>query len=90
MEPRQITEQDLVTWGDLNPRAVTYAADDQHCYPCPALRVDDPDRPGGVMIVVPYILNEIELMNLAKGSPLWLICVGMLPIHSLTTEDRNV
>jgi hypothetical protein len=42
---------------------------------------------GKVPIVrVPWKLNEIELMQLARGGTIWLSCWGGLPPHALEVQ----
>lgn len=88
MRPRTITEADLEHWARFKPRPVTYAADDETFLPCPALvtQVDDTEVGGGVVVRVPWQLDEIELAHLARGGTLWLSTFGGLPPHSLEVQ----
>ena len=89
--PRPITQDDLNQWAHLDPRPVTYAADDETFAPCPAIVTDD-DEPGsgnvggGAVVRVPWTLNEIELAQLANGGTLWLSTWGGLPPHYLEVK----
>lgn len=86
--PRQICQADLDHWAPLDARPITFAADDESFEPCPAIVTRDGD-PGsgnvgdGVVVRVPWTLNEIELAHLARGGTLWLSTWGGLPPHML-------
>lgn len=92
MIPRDITDDDLAYWADLDPRPATFAADDETFLPCPAIITRDVE-PGtgnvgdGVVVRVPWTLDEIELAHLAAGGTLWLSTWGGLPPHSLEVQE---
>jgi len=88
VNPRPITPDDLDWWG-AGSRAMSFTGPGEieaDIEPCPA--VVSPDRDGfGEMVHVPWVLDEIELAQLAKGGTLWLTCWGHLPIHSLQVQE---
>jgi hypothetical protein len=90
MMPRPIIPADLDYWADLDPKPVTYAADDETFNECPALVTCD-DTPGtarlDTVVRVPWTLNEIELAHLANGGTLWLSTWGGLPPHMLEVQE---
>lgn len=89
MKPRPITEADMAYWFDVDPESVVYAADDETFQPCPAIKTRDREGSpigSGLVVRVPYALNEIELTHLAKGGTLWLSTWGGLPPHFLEVQ----
>lgn len=92
MNPRAITDADLGYWSELDPRVVTFAADDPDTQPCPAVVTAVPD-PHGVLgravVRVPWELSEIELAQLAQGGTLWLSTWGGLPAHMLEVQPPS-
>lgn len=95
MRPRPITQDDydLFANNGLNPRHVTFAADDPTFDPCPALITDDSNGSlvgNGNVVRVPWQLDEIELMDLAQGGTLWLSTWGGLPPHALFVQPKEV
>lgn len=94
MEPRAITPDDIELFASngLNPRRVTYAADDETFSSCDALVTDDANGSpvgGGNVVRVPWRMNEIELMQLAEGGTLWLSTWGGLPPHALFVQPKG-
>lgn len=93
MNPRSITQDDIDLFEEngLNPRVVTFAADDPTFTPTAALITDDsmgsPVGNGNV-VRVPWQLDEIELMHLATGGTLWLSTWGGLPPHALFVQPK--
>lgn len=91
MKPRPITPTDLDYFVGLQPEVHTFTAPGEReagVEPCQALVTCDPDmfERGPVIVRVPWTLNEIELVHLAKGGTLWLSCWGHLPVHALDVQ----
>lgn len=88
MRPRPTTDADLAYWVDYNPEPAVIGGppSEPDCVPCPALVTRDPQRGGQVIVRVPFELDEIELMHLAKGGTLWLSTWGGLPIHMMEVQ----
>lgn len=94
MKPREITQADFDLFAEngLNPRRVTFAADDPTFSPCSALVTDDSNGSpvgNGNVVRVPWQLDEIELVDLAKGGTLWLSTWGGLPPHALFVQPKD-
>lgn len=86
MLPRQITQADFQYFEDLHPRHVTYAADNETVEPCAAIVTDDVTGGFAQAVNVPWVLDEIDLANLARGGTLWLTCLTGLPAHYLHVQ----
>lgn len=91
MRPRELRDTDLGYWADLDPRPVTFAADDETFEPCPAIVTTDGtpgsgNVGGGTVVRVPWQLDEVELAHLARGGTLWLSTWGGLPPHMLEVQ----
>jgi hypothetical protein len=89
MNPRSITQADFDYFGEWNPRPVMYDADNDSVDPVAALVTDDETGGFKRVIRVPWILNEIDLANLAKGGTLWLNCMDGLPAHYLHVQPPH-
>lgn len=89
MRPRETTDADLAYWVDYEPKPVVIGGppSEPDCIPCPALITHDPTRGGQVIVRVPFELDEIELMHLARGGTLWLSTWGGLPIHMMEVQE---
>lgn len=89
MKPRPTTDTDLAYWVDYTPEPAVIGGppSEPDCIPCPALITRDPNRDGQVIVRVPYELDEIELMHLARGGTLWLSTWGGLPIHMVEVQE---
>lgn len=88
MKPRPITEADMAYWADLNPRPATISGPGEieaDIEPCPAVITDGDEF--GIVVRVPWELNEIELTHLARGGTLWLSTWGGLPIHMMEVQE---
>mgnify|MGYP007082280410 CR=1 FL=1 len=83
----------MAYWQDLQPRAAVISGPgelDAGIEPCPALITSDNGPvPLGQVVRVPWTLDEIELVHLAKGGTLWLSTWGGLPIHMLEVQAPN-
>lgn len=90
MQPREIRSTDLDYWANQNPRPTVFTAPGEQeagFEPCPGIITDDVDlNPGGIVVRVPWKLDEIELVHLAKGGTLWLSTWGGLPPHMLEVQ----
>lgn len=86
MTPRDISEADLNYWSARAPRPARYTGPgeiDDGIEPCPAINLSDGE------IAVPWTLDEIELVHLAKGGTLWLVTRGHLPVHGLHVQEAD-
>ena len=93
MLPRELLDEDMEYWRDLDPRPVLFAADDPTFEPCAAVVttvVDEHGVVGQTVVRVPWTLSEIELMHLAKGGTIWLSAWGGLPPHMLEVQPPAV
>jgi hypothetical protein len=89
MIPRDLTQTDLDYYRDLNPRPVIYEADNEHVDPVQAIVTEVDDAGFARQVRVPWVLDEIDLVNLAKGGTLWLTCLGELPAHYLHVQPPH-
>lgn len=89
MQPRPTTEADLAYWSALNPRPATFGPPlgSEDVAPCPAIVTTDDMASGHDVVRVPWQLDEIELVHLAKGGTLWLSMWGGLPPHMLEVQE---
>lgn len=89
MKPRPIKDTDHQYWADYGPVATVIGGPpgEPDCIPCPALLTTE-IREGreGLIVRVPFELDEIEVMHLAKGGTLWLSTWGGLPIHMVEVQ----
>ena len=68
-------------------RSATYTAPgeiEEGIEPCPAINLGATNE-----IAVPWVLDEIELVRLAKGGTLWLITRGSLPVHGFHVSEGS-
>jgi hypothetical protein len=91
MKPRLIEPRDLAYWEDLNPEVTVFTGPGEveaGVEPCATVVTDDCiGNTFGRVVRVPWTLDEIELMHLAKGGTLWLSCWGGLPMHMLEVSE---
>lgn len=87
MKPRPTTDADRAYWVDYNPVGTVIGGppDEPDCLPCPALITTD--EKGRTIVRVPFELDEIEVMHLARGGTLWLSTWGGLPIHMIEVQE---
>lgn len=85
MTPRDLTQADLDYFSELNPRAVVYSADNEYVDPVAAIVTE------GFMrhVRVPWVLDEVDLVHLAKGGTLWFTALGELPAHYLHVQPPH-
>lgn len=90
MKPRQITQPDMTYWGNLAIKVVTFTSPAEiqaGVEPCEGVVTRDQiDGRFGDVVRVPWVLDEIELVHLAKGGTLWLSTWGGLPMHMLEVQ----
>lgn len=86
MNPRLIEPTDLAYWDHLAPIVTMWGSSDPDVEPCPSI-VTDCESGGSRVTRVPWVLDEIELMHLAKGGTLWLSIWGALPPHMLEVTE---
>lgn len=89
MKPRPTTDADLAYWTDYDPKPAVIGGPpgEPDCLPCPALITREiRDGREGTIVRVPFELDEIEVMHLAKGGTLWLSTWGGLPIHMIEVQ----
>jgi len=92
MTPRDITEADMEHWADLNPRRFSFTGPGEieaDILACPGL-ITDGDNLAGLIVRVPWTLDEIELAHLARGGTIWLSTWGGLPVHSLEVQEPGL
>lgn len=90
MTPRDLTQADLDYFSELNPRAVVYSADNEHVDPVQAIVTEGIESGFVRHVRVPWVLDEIDLANLAKGGTLWLTALGELPAHYLHVQPPHL
>lgn len=90
MKPRYIEPRDLGYWEALNPVVTMFSGPGEveaGVEPCPSIVTDDQlGNLFGKVVRVPWVLDEIELVHLAKGGTLWLSTWGGLPMHQLEVQ----
>ena len=88
MRPRDITDADMAYWKDLRPTRHVFTTPDEQLAgvePCEGVVTEDDDGVPNV-VRVPWVLDEIELVHLARGGTLWLSTWGGLPMHMIEVQ----